>query len=68
MRRLKKGNNLIGAYVRAWVWVELETNQISNGEITTLAKEIWHVAGEIEVDEYDGKLPRNVSRSYTWMP
>ena len=53
---------LVGAYVQAWVWVDLDVEgdqEPSLGEIRQLAQRTWSKDGEIEVDDTAA-----VSRSY----
>jgi hypothetical protein len=55
------GNYLQGAYVQAWVWIDLrpDQGQESNEQLRRIAKNRWHREGEVEIDDHAG-----VSRSY----
>lgn len=53
---------LRGAYVQAWVWVDLDGNDddYTDDDICDLARDKWEHEGELEID----RLPPIVSRSY----
>ncbi len=56
------GGDLQGAYVQAWVWVDLNPvdGQIDDDTIRARARACWQEDGEIEIDD-----DAHVSRSYT---
>jgi len=51
---------LQGAYVQAWVWVDIDgTKEVSDEDFRTEAKELYAREGLIEIDD-----SAEVSRSY----
>jgi len=42
---------MVGAYVQAWVWVDIDDDQqLNEDQIRELAVEQWHKPGECEID------------------